>query len=59
MKQAFSLILRFVILVILYMVIGFVFGMYESFNFWRMLLMGSVFSGPMLGVSELLKIKKN
>lgn len=58
MKPALSFVLRFVILVILYMVIGFVFGMYESFNFWRMLLMGSVFSGTMLGVSELLKLKK-
>lgn len=52
MKRAVSISLRFVALVALYMLIGWAFGMYETFSIWRMLLMGSIFSGIMLGFSE-------
>ena len=52
MKRFLSIILRFVALVALYMLIGWAFGMYETFSIWRMLLMGAVFSGIMLGFSE-------
>jgi len=34
------------------MIIGWAFGMFENFNFRKMLLMGAVFSGVMLGFSE-------
>ena len=49
MKRILTVILRFIALVVLYMLIGWVFDMYENFSFWRMLLMGTVFSGIMLG----------
>lgn len=52
MKQFFTIILRFIALVALYMLIGWAFGMFETFSVWRMLLMGAVFSGIMLGFSE-------
>lgn len=52
MKQFFTILLRFIALVALYMLIGWAFGMFETFSVWRMLLMGSVFSGIMLGFSE-------
>lgn len=52
MKRILSIILRYVALVALYMLIGWAFGMYETFSIWRMLLMGCVFSGIMLGLSE-------
>ena len=52
MKRAVSISLRFVALVALYMLIGWIFGMYETFSIWRMFLMGAVFSGIMLGFSE-------
>ena len=45
MKRILSIILRYVALVALYMLIGWIFGMYETFSIWRMLLMGAVFSG--------------
>ena len=38
--------------------IGGAFGMYETFSIWRMLLMGAVFSGIMLGCSEWQNSKK-
>ena len=40
------------------MLIGWALGMYETFSIWRMLLMGSVFSGIMLGFSEWQNSKK-
>ena len=40
------------------MLIGWALGMYETFSFWRMLLMGVVFSGIMLGFSEWQNCKK-
>ena len=52
MKRFFSIVLRFIALIALYMIIGWAFGMFENFNFWKMLLMGAVFSGVMLGFSE-------
>ena len=52
MKQFFAILLRFIALVALYMLIGWAFGMFETFSVWRMLLMGAVFSGIMLGFSE-------
>ena len=52
MKRALSISLRFVALVALYMLIGWAFGMYETFSIWWMLLMGAVFSGIMFGFSE-------
>lgn len=52
MKRILRILLRFIALVALYMIIGWAFGMFENFNFWRMLLMGVVFSGVMLGFSE-------
>ncbi|MBQ8811406.1 MAG: hypothetical protein IJZ70_03750 [Bacteroidales bacterium] len=52
MKRAVSISLRFIALVALYMLIGWAFGMYETFSIWRMLLMGCVFSGIMLGFSD-------
>jgi len=52
MKQFFTILLRFIALVALYMLIGWAFGMFETFSVWRMLLMGAVFSGIMLGFSE-------
>ena len=52
MKRILSIILRYVALVALYMLIGWIFGMYETFSISRMLLMGVVFSGIMLGFSE-------
>ena len=58
MKRILSIILRYVALVALYMLIGWAFGMYETFSIWRMLLMGSVFSGIMLGFSEWQNSKK-
>ena len=58
MKRILSIILRYVALVALYMLIGWAFGMYEAFSIWRMLLMGAVFSGIMLGFSEWQNSKK-
>ena len=58
MKRFLSIILRYVALVALYMLIGWAFGMYETFSIWRMLLMGCVFSGIMLGFSEWQNRKK-
>ena len=58
MKRILSIILRYVALVALYMLIGWAFGMYETFSIWRMLLMGTVFSGIMLGFSEWQNSKK-
>lgn len=58
MKRAVSISLRFVALVALYMLIGWAFGMYEAFSIWRMLLMGAVFAGIMLGFSEWQNSKK-
>ena len=52
MKQFFAILLRFIALVVLYMLISWAFGMFETFSVWRMLLMGAVFSGIMLGFSE-------
>ena len=52
MKRILRILLRFVALVALYMLIGWAFGMYETFSIWRMLLMGAVFSGIILGFSE-------
>ena len=52
MKRFLSILLRFIALVALYMLIGWAFGMFEDFTFWRMLQMGGVFSGIMLGFSE-------
>ena len=52
MKQLFAILLRFIALVALYMLISWAFGMFETFSVWRMLLMGAVFSGIMLGFSE-------
>ena len=49
MKRILTVILRFIALVVLSMLIGWAFGMFENFSFWRMLLMGTVFSGIMLG----------
>ena len=40
------------------MLIGWAFGMYETFSIWRMLLMGAVFSGIMSGFSEWQNCKK-
>ena len=58
MKGFLSIILRYIALVALYMLIGWAFGMYETFSIWRMLLMGCVFSGIMLGFSEWQNRKK-
>ena len=58
MNRILSIILRYVALVALYMLIGWAFGMYETFSIWRMLLMGVVFSGIMLGFSEWQNCKK-
>ncbi|MBQ8810514.1 MAG: hypothetical protein IJZ69_09310 [Bacteroidales bacterium] len=58
MKRAVSISLRFVALVVLYMLIGWALGMYEAFSIWRMLLMGAVFSGIMLWFSEWQNSKK-
>ncbi len=58
MKRFLSIILRYIALVALYMLIGWAFGMYETFSIWRMLLMGCVFSGIMLGFSEWQSRKK-
>ena len=58
MKRAVSISLQFVALVALYMLIGLALGMYEAFSIWRMLLMGAVFSGIMLGFSEWQNSKK-
>ena len=58
MKRILSIILRYVALVALYMLIGWAFGMYETFSIWRMLLMGCIFSGIMLGFSEWQNSKK-
>ena len=58
MKRILSIILRYVALVALYMLIGWAFGMYETFSIWRMFLMGAVFSGIMLGLSEWQNSKK-
>ena len=58
MKRFLSIILRYIALVALYMLIGWAFGMYETFSIWRMLLMGVVFSGIMLGFSEWQNSKK-
>lgn len=52
MKRILRILLQFIALVALYMIIGWVFGMFENFNFRTMLLMGAVFSGVMLGFSE-------
>ena len=52
MKRILRILLRFIALVALYMIIGWAFGMFENFNFRKMLLMGAVFSGVMLGFSE-------
>ena len=41
------------------MLIGWAFGMYETFSIWRMLLMGAVFSGIMLGFSECRILKRS
>ena len=53
MKRILRILLRFIALVALYMIIGWAFGMFENFNFRKMLLMGAVFSGVMLGFSLL------
>ena len=58
MKRILSIILRYVALVVLYMLIGWALGMYEAFSIWRMLLMGAVFSGIMLGFGEWQNSKK-
>ena len=58
MKRFLSIILRYIALVALYMLIGWALGMYEAFSIWRMLLMGAVFSGIMLGFSEWHNCKK-
>ena len=58
MKHFFAILLRYIALVALYMLIGWAFGMYEAFSIWRMLLMGAVFSGIMLGFSEWQNSKK-
>ena len=58
MKRILRILLRFVALVALYMLIGWAFGMYEAFSIWRMLLMGEVFSGIMLGFREWQNSKK-
>ena len=58
MKRILSIILRYVALVALYMLISWIFGMYETFSIWRMLLMGAVSSGIMLGFSEWQNSKK-
>ena len=42
MKQILRILLRFIALVALYMIIGWAFGMFENFNFRKMLLMGAV-----------------
>ena len=56
MKRILRILLRFIALVALYMIIGWAFGMFENFNFRKMLLMGAVFSGVMLGFCESLRI---
>ena len=56
MKRILRILLRFIALVALYMIIGWAFGLFENFNFRKMLLMGAVFSGVMLGFSESLRI---
>ena len=43
MKRILSIILRYVALVVLYMLVSRALGMYEAFSIWRMLLMGAVF----------------
>ena len=58
MKRFLSMILRYIAMVALYMLIGWAFGMYETFSIWRMLLMGTVFSGIMLGFNEWQNRKK-
>ena len=58
MKRVLSLLLRFITLVALYVIIGYTFGMHNYFSFLRIILMGCVFSGFMLGMSELLQWKK-
>ena len=58
MKRAVSISMRFVALVALYMLIGWALGMYEAFSICRMLLMGAVLSGIMLGFSEWQNSKK-
>ena len=58
MKRILSIILRYVALVVLYMLIGWALGMYEAFSIWRMLLMGAVLSGIMSGFSEWQNSKK-
>ena len=58
MKRILSIILRYVALVVLYMLIGWALGMYEAFSIWRMLLMGAVISGIMLWFSEWQNSKK-
>ena len=58
MKRFLSIILRYIAMVALYMLIGWAFGMYGTFSIWRMLLMGTVFSGIMLGFNEWQNRKK-
>ena len=58
MKRILSIILRYIALVALYMLIGWALGMYEAFSIWRMFLMGTVFSGIILGFNEWQNRKK-
>ena len=60
MKRFLSIALRFIALVVLYMLITWglteIFG---TFHFWRTLIMGCVFCAIVLAVSEWKKNKKN
>ena len=60
MKRFLSIVLRFIALVVLYMLITWglteIFG---TFHFWRVLIMGCVFCAIVLAVSEWKKNKKN
>ena len=60
MKRFLSIVLRFIALVVLYMLITWglteIFG---TFYFWRVLIMGCVFCAIVLAVSEWKKNKKN
>ena len=58
MKRILAILLRFVALLVIYMLVGGIFGMYRNFNFWQMLIMGSVVCGIMIAISELLYRKK-
>ena len=58
MKRFLSIVLRFIALVVLYMLITWglteIFG---TFHFWRVLIMGCVFCAVVLAISE--RKKKN